>query len=253
MERGTLLEAFVVDVLLPRERPSWTIRGNKDNTLYCDSKTRIHSTPDALADTPAGRACIQIKSVHPQAFRNTWRAESGEIEPPLHVAIQTSMDAFLTDSATAYAAALVIDQGVDLYICEVPLSHKLLARAKELATDFWRRVAKNDPYPPDYEQDSAAIAALYADDDGGEIDLSGNVRVIEAVEVRRRLQEREKAGADAAKARKIIDAELIHALGNASRGLLGNGEIVEAKTIRREGYEVKPSSYRAIRIREPKQ
>lgn len=252
MERGTLLEAFMVDILLPRERPSWTIRGNKDNTLYRDSEARVHSTPDALADTPAGRACVQIKSVHPQAFRATWRTDTGEIEPPLHVAIQASLDAFLTYSEKAYVAAIVVDQGVELHICEIPMNHKLLARAKELAGEFWQRIAENDPYPPEYERDGAAIAALFADDDGGEIDLSGNVRIAEAIDARRRLQALEKAGTDAAKARKEIDAELLFALGNAAQGLIGNGEVIKAKTVRRAAYQVKETSYRAIMVKELK-
>jgi hypothetical protein len=69
---------------------------------------------------------------------------------------------------------------------------------------------------------------------------------------REALKAREKDGNEAEKARKVLDAEIIHALGNASVGRLADGRIITAKTTRRAGYEVKPSSFRSVRIKEPK-
>ncbi len=62
------------------------------------------------------------------------------------------------------------------------------------------------------------------------------------------MQAIERAGDAAGKQRKPLDAELIHLLGNAARGTLGDGRVVTAKTVKRGEYVVKATSYRAIKV-----
>jgi len=124
-----------------------------------------------------------------------------------------------------------------------------MKRIRAEVAEFWRRVEANEPYPVDFARDGAIIAGLFADDDGATIDLSGSARIAEIVAQRELLKAREADGAEAAKARKPIDAEIIYLLGNATRGRLADGRLIEAKTIRRGAYEVKPSSYRTVRIK----
>ena len=66
------------------------------------------------------------------------------------------------------------------------------------------------------------------------------------------LKDAEKVGAVAKDERDQIDNELRLALGNATRGRLADGRVVEAKAVRNAGYSVTPFTYRPIRIKAPK-
>jgi hypothetical protein len=124
-----------------------------------------------------------------------------------------------------------------------------MARLRDLVADFWRRVETQEPYPPDFARDGAIIAKLFADDDGAEIDLSANNHLGELLDQREVLKAREGDGAAAAKERKPIDAEIIATLGNAARGHLGDGRVIEAKTTRRGAYQVAATSFRTVRVK----
>jgi hypothetical protein len=209
-------------------------------------------TPDAfIADPtrPTQSGALQIKSVSEQVFKSTWTREDGSIEPPLAVVVQAIADATLSGCDFAYAGAIVVGWSTAFYLVEVPLHARLMVKARELVADFWRRIAENEPYEADFARDGAAIAAIYSDDDGGEVDLSASNRIVEVVGARELLKAREADGSAAAKERKTLDTEIIATLGNAARGRLADGRVIEAKTVRRGAYSVKPTSYRQVRIK----
>jgi len=181
-------------------------------------------------------------------FDKEWK-EDGEVVPPLSAAIQAIDDATLSDCDFAYVGAFVANFNIDFYLIEVPLHPQLMAKARGLVADFWRRVAENRPYEPDYGRDGSIISRIYSDDDGSEADLSGSSRVAEIVARREELKAIESAGSAAEKERKIIDVEIIATLGNAARGRLADGRLIEAKTVKRRGYEVQPSSYRTVKVK----
>lgn len=252
MRRGRLLEPVALQ-LLREERPDWKINANTD--YFRDDAARIGATPDACAWRPdiEGNGAVQIKTVGHFAFKKGWRGETGDVEIPLWIAVQASVEAALTGSSWACVAAMSLgDGGLDLHIEEVPLRPALMARLRILTADFWRRVEANEPYPADFNRDAALIAKLFQDDDGSEIDLSRSNRVVELVALRETLKARESDGNFAEKERKIVDAEIIAALGNAARGRLADGRVIEAKTVRRGAYEVKATTYRQIKVREGK-
>ena len=254
MRRGRLLEPVAVQIIRERH-PDWTIRYNNgsDRHYYRDAKARIGATPDIeVRDPERGFGVIQIKSVEGSVYRRKWANEDREPDPPVWIAVQAMIEATLTGATWAAVAPLVVGHGIDLPEIDIPLHTGIMARLRSEVADFWRRVAANDPPDPDFGRDGALIAALYADDDGDMVDLSDNSRAIELVAAREALKSRESDGAAAAKERKTIDAELIHALGNAACGRLADGRIIEAKTIRRDGYTVEPTSYRAVKIKEGK-
>jgi hypothetical protein len=210
-------------------------------------------TPDAFIIDPKrpGQAgALQIKSVAEQVFNSTWKREDGAIEPPVAVAVQAIVDATLSSCDFAYAGAIVVGWSTAFYLVEIPLHARLMVKARELVADFWRRIVDDDPYPPNFARDGAAIAGMYADDDGGEIDLSTNNRIVELIANREALKLRESDGAAAAKDRKPIDVEIIATLGNAARGRLADGRVVEAKTVRRGAYSVDATSYRTVKVKE---
>lgn len=250
MRRGRLLEPVALD-MLREERPTWDVKAGRE--YYRDPASRIGATPDSLVRRPEveGIGTVQIKTVGRFAFEKGWHGDLGDVEIPLWVAIQAHTEAMLTGATWASVAAMVLgDGGIDLHILDVPIKPKLMTRLRDLVADFWRRVAENDPYAPDYGRDAALIARIYSADDGGEVDLSGNNRMTDLIATRRVLKDAEGAGSAAEKERKLIDAEIIHILGNASRGILADGTIVEAKTVRRKAYAVEASQYRAVRVKE---
>ena len=250
-ERGNLFEDDAFE-LLARLRPEWKIETNAipGGLVFVDQAARMSSTPDAFAIEPGrpGRAAIQTKTMNDMVFREKWLVD-GVVQPPLAVAVQAIDNATLSNCDRVYAAAMVVGFQTSLYLVEVPLHAKLMARARDLVADFCRRVEVDEPSPPDFARDGSIIASIYSDADGGEIDLSDSNRLVDILAERERLKAREKDGGDAEKERKTIDAELIFMLGNASRELLADGRIIEAPTTRRKAYEVKASSYRVVRIK----
>ena len=253
MRRGRLLEPAAIE-LLREERPTWTVTGNPipGGEFYRDLDLGMSCTPDAFLVDPTreGRGIGQIKSVQSMVFSRSW-VQDGVIEPPLYVVIQALQEAFLTGSTWAVAIALVVDFGVDLHIVEIPVHAKVIDRLKNEAKKFWKRVAKNDPPPINFEKDADAIKALYPiADEGVTVDLSQSNRIMELVATRNGLKGRESDGAAATKERKTIDAEILSILGAAAYGRLSDGRIIAAKTTSVKGYIVEPSSYRTVKIKD---
>jgi putative phage-type endonuclease len=254
MRRGKKLEQVALDILR-EERPSWIVESNQipGGLFFRDLDAGVSCTPDVFAISPErqGSGVVQVKAPSPGSFRKNWQVD-GNIEPPMYAVIQAIQEAALTGASWACVAALVVDQGIDLHLIEVPIRADIMARIRTATAEFWQRIRASDPYPPDYELDGDTIKSIYADDNGGTIDLSGNKRVADLLSRRDQCKDLEGAGAEAAKRRRTIDVELVHLLGNATRGTLGDGRVIEAPTVRRAGYTVAAGSYRVVRIKEEK-
>lgn len=255
MRRGRVMEHAAVQ-LLRIERPEWIVRHNDGagRLYYRDPVARLGATPDVIATLPDGQTMtIQIKSVAARTFREKWIVD-GEPLPPQWIILQGLAERDLTGSDLCAVAPIVLDGfgGLEMPIIEVPLGKAgaIMSRARKEVADFWRRVADANPPAPDFGKDGGVISSIYADDDGGEISLADNTRIMEIMVARDELKKREADGRDAEKARKIYDAEIIHMLGNAARGRLADGRVIEAKTVSRSGFEVKPTTFRTIKIKE---
>ena len=251
MRRGRLLEPIALQ-MVREDYPDWSVQAC--GKYYSETATRLGATPDAIAIRPGfeGFGVVQVKTAGHFAFKKGWRGMDGDVEIPLWIAVQASIEAALTGASWACVAVMALgDGGLDLYVEDVPLRPALMARLRALVADFWRRVDENDPYAPDFGKDAALIARIYSEaDEGAEVDLSSNNRIGELLDAREALKARETDGAFAAKARKPIDAEIIHALGNAARGRLADGRVVEAKVTRRGGFTVEPTSFRTVKVKE---
>jgi hypothetical protein len=266
LERGNFMEERALE-LTRMLRPQWHVKANSildensgpdAGSMWIDRDTGLSSTPDASIDKSdfSGTGALQIKTVAPMEFGKHWKNENGDVQFPLYVAVQAIVDATLSGCEWACAGAMVSDFGVDFYLVDIPLIVGLMDRVHYEVNDFWRRVRENDPYTPDYGRDGDVIRSVYSDDDGGTTDLSCSLevglyeRVLKLLAGREALQRCESAGTSAAKERREIDSELIHLLGNATRGTLADGRVIEAKTIRRAGYEVEPTTFRTIKIKQ---
>lgn len=246
MKRGRLLEPVHLQ-LLREEFPTWNIQPNR--TFYADEDD-IGATPDFIATRPdmPGFGVIQGKSVGHFAFRKGWRGMDGDVEVPLWIGVQNSVEIALSGASWGAVSPMTLgDGGLDLYLEDLPSQPAIMAKLRKLVDGFFDRVNAGIPYPPDYGKDAALIAQIYSDDDGSQIDLPAEMMPL--IERREALKTREADGSAAEKDRKAIDAELIFNLRNAERGRLPDGRIVSAKTVRRRGYEVQPSSYRTVKVK----
>jgi hypothetical protein len=250
MGRGSFLEDKAADALRLL-KPHWTVQ--KCPYYYRDPAARLGATPDLLVHDPErGFGTVQIKNPERSVYHSDkWKAD-GEFEAPLAYAIQTSVEAHLTDAKWAAVGAFVVGHKTVFRLFDIPIRPSLIIRTRELVDDFWRRVRENDPYDPDFGRDGDLIARLYADDDGSETEIAATNDLLHKLELREHFLAVEKAARAAEEARATIDAELRFLLKNAVRGRLPDGRLVEAKTIRTKGYSVEPKSYRPIKIKEAK-
>lgn len=244
MLRGKLLEDDALQVL-SMEKPGWRIW--QPNVYLRDPAARLGATPDAFAADPErpGFGVVQVKSVSPRAFRDRWHDEDGEPEPPLYVVVQTILEAHLAQAQWAAVLALIIDNGIRVRLFDVPIHAGIIKRVREETAKFWESIEANDPPPPDYGRDGSLLTGLYADDNGREIDLSGDNMLPALLEEREQINARLKA--DRARL-EAINAEIIDKLGEHERGYLP-GWSIKRPLVRRKGFYVEPTEFRRLSIK----
>ncbi|MGH6836320.1 MAG: hypothetical protein ACREC9_12410 [Methylocella sp.] len=263
---GRYIESVALK-FLQDEKQDWVVTPNvigEGGKLFVDRATGRSCTPDALITDPTrGPGVCNVKKVSGHIFNKKWR-NGGVAEVPVYTAIQVIQEVELTEPAWGCTwgcvAAIVLSEfGSEFHLLEVPLHPGIAARIRTEAADFWRRVGGNDPYPPDYYRDGDLIKSIDVEATGGEIDFSflevePYNALLNLLARREALKLIEGASTDAKKERDAIDCRLLYEfLGNAARGTLTDGRVIEAKTVRRAGYAVKPSSYRSVKIKTPKE
>jgi len=247
MRRGKLFEPVVLE-LLREDHPDWKL--NKTQGYYWDDETRIGCTPDVDGTRPDvyGYGIVQIKTVNFYAWDKRWHDEDHNIAVPTWVAIQASVEAYLTGSTWAGAAAFWTgNDELEVVYVEVPLKPHLIHRIEDLVGDFWRRVAENDPYPPDFGQDRKLVLDLYTQGKASALDLTGDEDFRNLLVRREGLKSLEKTGEKAAKDRKMIDAQIVHRLGNASAAICG-GRSVDITIVSKRSYTVKAQQYPLLTV-----
>jgi predicted phage-related endonuclease len=249
LQRGRMFEPVVVDILR-LDYPTWQI--NKTAVYFWDDETRLGCTPDVDAtrpDQPYGQGIIQIKTVGAFAFKKHWHDENGNVAIPTWVAVQASIEAYLTGSSWAGVAVLRLgDGGIEVLYVDVPLKPHLIHKIEDLTAEFWRRIADDNPYDPDFGRDRKVVFDLYEADDGPLIDLTNDEEFREILAERGQLKQTEKAGENAEKQRKILDARIIHKLGNSPVARCG-GRTVTISVVKKKSYTVKPQQYPLITVR----
>jgi hypothetical protein len=250
IRRGRLLEPVAVQ-LLREDRPTWQITHNSGAgmTYFRDAEFRIGGTPDVIAyDESRGQGVVQIKSVERSTFKRKWLGENDLPEPPLWIAVQAILEAYLTGSEWAAVAPLVVGHGIDLPIIDIPLIPGVVDRIKEESLEFWRMVDEGEEPPVDFSRDGDAIDSVYALDQGEEIDLSRSDRIDELVGTRWMARDRIKSGEEALAA---IDTEIKALMKGARIAYLKGGARITWKSQRRIGPDGKSGSFRVLRVPSP--
>lgn len=245
MRRGRLLEPVAVQ-MLREDRPDWTIEDYPVGYYFRDPVARIGATPDVFAINEHGEpGIVQIKSVEPSVFRREWKTESGIVEPPLWIVVQAIMETKLTGRVWAAVAPMVIGFGVELPVVPIPVHDGVFERIKLEVDQFWKRIQEGRNYDPDYGRDGHLIAQLYPQDNGCEIDLSGDNEAPMLVD---QLETARAAKKSAETDEKTAKTALAAKIGEASIAVLADGRRISNKTQRRTGYFVEPTEFRMMRI-----
>jgi hypothetical protein len=245
MRRGRLLEPVAVQ-MLREDKPEWEIHHHPIGYYYRDPASRLGATPDVLATDEHGKlGIVQIKSVEPSIFRRDWKQEDGSIEPPLWIVIQGLIEAYLTGADWAAVAPMVVSFGLEMPIIPIPLHAGILDRIKFEVAAFWQRIEEGRNYDPDYGKDGALIAKLYPQDNGKEIDLSGDNEIPALVDM---LELNRKAKKVAEEDEKICKTAIADKMGEASIARLSDGRRISNKTQHRDSYFVNETSFRVLRV-----
>lgn len=247
MQRGRLLEPVAVQIL--RElHPEWEITHNTGNTVvyYRDTESRIGATPDVIVNCPKnGRGIVQIKSVEKTAFRRKWLGDNETPEPPLWIAVQAIIEAYMTDSKWAAVAPLVIGYGIELPVINIPIFPGVIERIKNESKAFWNMVENGEEPAPDYNLDANTISDLYSVDSGDEVDLSRDKAL------RARLIERTRLAGLKREYEAVIneiDAEIKHKMQGATLAHLAGGDKITWRTQRKIGENGRASAFRVLRV-----
>jgi predicted phage-related endonuclease len=259
LRRGRLLEPVAIE-LLREERPMWQIW--RPHVYLFDPELRIGATPDVYAERSATndelaaglghrrRGNVQIKTAGHFAFRRNWiDPDTQLVEIPLWIAVQSSIEAYLSKADwTAVAVMAVGDGGIEFHVEEFPIKLNLIENYKVLVGEFWDAVRLGRPPAINFDRDLATLFDVYADDDGSMIDLTRDQEVIGLLKARKVFSAEEKRGREAETERKKIDAKIIARFGNAASARIGP-VLVYAKTVKNKGYTVESFQYRSVRVK----
>ena len=247
MQRGRLLEPVAVQML--RERfPSWKIEHNAaENVYFRDPAARMGATPDviAMAKDRGGKGVVQIKSVEASIFKRKWLDQDGEVEPPLWIALQASLEAHLTGARWAAVAPLVVGHGLDMPLIDIPLVEGVVDAMKAKVAEFWTMIEEGREPSPDFGRDADAIEAIYHADEEAEADLTGDNRIMAMLAERAFAKE---AIGKYGKLLDALDAEIKSKLGNATVAHLPGGRKITWRSSKREGFFVGPKTVRVLKV-----
>jgi hypothetical protein len=254
MKRGIWGEPAVAEALA-WERPTWELRRAK--VYLRDPDARLGATPDAVAIDPErpGIGICQFKVVSRHAYVDKWLANPdddphdaySEATPPLGYQIQTLTEMMLAESQWGCIVALVVDTWRwSLHV--FPMERHAVAEQtiRDKVATFWRDHLIPGVQPQiDPARDESLVKALHPQDDGREIDLTGDNEMPGLVD---ELTSARAEASSAEKRAKVAKTSIADKMGPASFARIADGRRVSHKLQRRAGYEVKPTEYRVLKV-----
>lgn len=145
-----------------------------------------------------GKGLLEIKNVDGLQFKRGWSVDGEHIEAPVHIEAQVQWQMEIADINWSILAPLVGGNTPMPIIRVRDTAMGDAIRAK--ATEFWQRVNALAPPAPDFTKDGKTIAAVYRENDGSSVDMSGNERLAVLARTYK------KASADAKAANEVKDA-----------------------------------------------
>lgn len=208
----------------------------------------LGATLDRLTDGSArhpspkgGKGPLEIKAV------NAFAAEDWKEEPPLKHQIQLQIQ--MACKGLSWGSLCALIGGLRLSWQDIERNQKFLDFALPEIEAFWLCVKRREP--PIVKEAKAgtweAIKALYPSDNG-----LGVVLPIEALDTVKTWQEYREVRLEAEKRENNAKALLQQWMGEATAGLLVDGNSLTFKKSERAGYTVAPSTFRTLRLVKPK-
>lgn len=240
MRWGNRLEAFLIEDWA--ELNCAEVLSTQKRVQWCDDPPLV-ATLDAVVQLPDGTVCpLECKTT---TSRNQELGEEGD-EIPLRWVIQAQAQIAAIDAQECRFAVLV-DQA-ELRQFRIERDQQVIDRLIERAAEFWRYV-KDDTVPPAewYEVDERLNRHQWIKDPGVSVELPADIagRWSEYEETGRQIKTLEER-------RESLKADVVAALGDANRGLLGDGRELVVSVVNRAGYTVEPKSYVQMRARKVK-
>jgi len=240
MRWGNRLEKFLIEDWA--ELNCAEVLSTQKRVQWCDDPPLV-ATLDAVVQLPDGTVCpLECKTT---TSRNQELGEEGD-EIPLRWVIQAQAQIAAIDAQECRFAVLV-DQA-ELRQFRIERDQQVIDRLIERAAEFWRFV-RGDRIPPAewYEVDERLNRHQWIKDPGVSVELPSDIagRWTEYEEIGRQIKTLEEQ-------RDSLKADVVAALGDANRGLLGDGRELVVSVVERAGYVVQPKSYVQMRARRVK-
>jgi predicted phage-related endonuclease len=255
LRRGRWGEAAVFEALA-ETYPEWDVRRAKVHVR--DTERRLACTPDGFATAPGrdGIGVVQAKVISRAIFRDRWLDEpddglNGSATPPPAMRLQVLTEMMLNDTKWGVLAVLINGEfDWTFRLIDVERDPVAEDRICYHAAKFFEDHLDPAIMPAfEPQRDEALVRALYREDTGAEIDLSGDNRALAAVD---ELIETQAACKRMQKQERAIKTELCAKLGEHSFGRLADGRRLSWRLQHRKAYSVEACDYRVLRILNPK-
>jgi putative phage-type endonuclease len=248
MRRGRWGESAVFQALADM-RPEWQVQRAALHLI--DREHRIAATPDGFAFRPdrEGIGLVEAKTVARSVYKQKWFSddEDGEPRVPPHYLLQVLTTMMLAECQWASVVVLSVGEyGWDFNLIDVERDPVLEEAILDDVANFWRNHLDANIMPPfEPQRDERLVKHLFPQDDGSEIDLSGDNRAQIAVE---ELIETQRALKRLDAVEKALKTELTGKMGAHTFARLADGRRLSWKQQSRKAYAVEASTYRVLRI-----
>lgn len=162
-----------------------------------------------------GHGIMEVKNIDALQFRRQWIDDGESIEATPQIEMQVQHQLEVADLNWSLIAPLVGGNTPKVVVRERDTEVGALIRAK--VAELWERVAAGNPPEPNFDRDADTISKLYVNNNGSEIDLSDNDRLImlcsehEAAKIAKNDAEKRQKAAKAEILTIIEAAKTVHA------------------------------------------
>ncbi len=198
-----------------------------------DDSDGLLMEPDRRPHTGSG--VVQIKNV------SQYKADEWKDGPPLYY--QTQIQAELLCSDAAWGTLVALIGGNQLRFFDVQRDDEFCEALTEAVVHFWNRIAMK--IPPDAigsQIDSRLLGRLHPDDNGEAVDLP-----FEALELIEILDDAKARIKTSESKKRFAQNQLTQMIGDATFGILPNGDRLSWKTQERKATTIAASSFRVLR------
>lgn len=190
-----------------------------------------------------GPGVMEVKNVDGLQFRRAWSTDGEIIEAPPHIELQVAHQLEVADLSWGMITPLVGGNQPHVIIRE--RDAKVGEAIRLNVAEFWNRVDHGTPPAPDFRTDAGAIARLLVSNDGSEIDLTSNMRLLELCMQRRAASDQAKA---AEEMKDAATAEILTMIGSAKKVFAAGGFTISAGTTAGSTYTVERKPFRSVRV-----